>query len=118
MPDTMPDTISSSDDNTTATFTKHKSFPYSYKQTIVVDNSSYPYSITIETNHTWIERAVVSPDGQQLITAGRDGSIRIWDFKVNEVPDSSDNPKVFWSSHDFFSLRQLRHYFILGMSLW
>ncbi|NET85002.1 MAG: hypothetical protein F6J94_24730, partial [Moorea sp. SIO1F2] len=40
----------------------------------------------IKTNHVWIDSWVFSPDGQQLITAGRDGSIRIWDFKANQFP--------------------------------
>ncbi|NEO11263.1 MAG: hypothetical protein F6K59_07670 [Moorea sp. SIO3F7] len=95
----MLDKIYSSDGKT-ATFPEHKRFPSSYKNTLVLDNPSEPSDITIETNHTWIEIAVFSPDGQQLITAGRDGIIRIWDFKANEVTDPSDTPKVSYSSDE------------------
>ncbi|NET16916.1 MAG: hypothetical protein F6K08_30925, partial [Okeania sp. SIO1H6] len=40
----------------------------------------------INTNHSWIDSWVFSPNGQQLITAGRDGIIRIWDFQANQFP--------------------------------
>ncbi|NEQ83728.1 MAG: hypothetical protein F6K26_27130, partial [Moorea sp. SIO2I5] len=100
----MLDKIYSSDGKT-ATFPEHKRFPSYYKNTLVLDKPSEPYDITIETNHTWIERAVFSLDGQQLITAGRDGIIRIWDFKSNQVSDSShnfkvDTSKLSWSSDE------------------
>ncbi|NET66445.1 MAG: hypothetical protein F6K63_19455 [Moorea sp. SIO1G6] len=87
-----------SSDGKTVTFPKHQRFSNDYKNTLVLQKPSSPDKITIETKHTWIERAVFSPDGQQLITAGRDGLISIWDFKANQVPDSSDNPKLFSSS--------------------
>ncbi len=90
----MPDTISSSDGNT-ATLTKNQRFPQSYKKTIVVNRLYYyAYDIIIETNHTWIERAVFSPDGQQLITAGSDGKISIWDFQATLLTDRSDRSVV------------------------
>ncbi|NEQ62020.1 MAG: hypothetical protein F6K53_33255, partial [Moorea sp. SIO4A1] len=100
----MVDKIYSSDGKI-ATFPEHKRFPSYYKNTLVLDNPSEPSDITIETNHTWIERAVFSLDGQQLITAGRDGIIRIWDFKSNQVSDSShnfkvDTSKLSWSSDE------------------
>ena len=72
----MLDTISSSDGKV-ATAEEDK---FSLK-----DSSGQEIAL-IKTNHAWIDSWLFSPDGQQLITAGRDGSIRIWDFKANQFP--------------------------------
>jgi WD40 repeat protein len=41
-------------------------------------------TIQFNTGHGWIDSWVFTPDGRQLITAGRDGRIRIWDFEANQ----------------------------------
>ncbi len=48
------------------------------------DLSSGQVLVEFNTHHSWIDSIIFSPDGQQLITAGRDGIIRIWDLKLKQ----------------------------------
>jgi WD40 repeat protein len=41
-------------------------------------------TIHFNTGHGWIDSWAFNPDGRQLITAGRDGRIRIWDLEANQ----------------------------------
>jgi len=86
----MPLTLRSSNGNVATAEGDKFSLKDSYGQEIA----------QINTNHGWIDSWVFSPDGQQLITAGRDGIIRIWDFQATQFPDRSDNSQVPWSSID------------------
>lgn len=60
--------------------------------------------LEFNTHHSWVDSIIFSPDGQQLITGGRDGIIRIWDLQPQEWVLQGKHRvwKVSWSKDSRF----------------